>query len=63
MENECKKYIDKGPLNVIVVVWSDRGGPGPLAPPLNPRLSQGQYAEKSRFFRYFTKKYVKNEVF
>ena len=32
MESECKKYLDKGPLNVIVVVWSDRGGPGPLAP-------------------------------
>ena len=38
MENECKEYLSKGPLNFIIVVWSDRGGPGPPGPPLNPRL-------------------------
>ena len=38
MENECKKYLSTEPLNFIIVVWSDRGGPGPLPPPLNPRL-------------------------
>ena len=27
------KYLSKGPLNFVSVVWSDRGGPGPLAPP------------------------------
>ena len=33
MENECKKYLSTGSVNFIIVVWSDRGGPGPHAPP------------------------------
>ena len=33
MENECKMYLSTGPLNFIIVVLSDRRGPGPLVPP------------------------------
>ena len=29
MENECKNYLSTGPLNFIIVVWSDGGPPGP----------------------------------
>ena len=32
MENESKMYWSTGPL-IFIIVWSDRGGPGPLAPP------------------------------
>ena len=37
--NECKKYVSTGSLNFIIAVRSDRGCPGPLATPLNPRLN------------------------
>ena len=39
MENVCEKYLITGPLNFVIVVCSDRGEPGPLAPHLNPRLA------------------------
>ena len=36
------------PLNFIIAVWSDRGGPGPLAPRLNPRLVPGRSFNTTR---------------
>ena len=61
MENDCKKYLSRGSLNCIIVMWSDKGARAPWPPlvPHLPLISQGQsWAARQVLilqpFRHFT---------